>query len=157
MRWGTLSFKVALTSGRNVYFVSWILEWLALPNAALSQKRRFYSPYCSNYVPNSVAACLHCTAQTELCTVYVTRLHVHLLLHNDIYSCSAYPVRLNPRCFPWKHFLDNKLCYFLFTYWQLRRNTKVHFQHTNPKIRGVGRVVRNIVCSLLGQPQFQYR
>jgi hypothetical protein len=61
-------------------------EWFALPNAARSHKCRFFSPYCSYYVPNSVAAGLHCTSQTELCTAYVMIVHVALLTHTDIYS-----------------------------------------------------------------------
>jgi hypothetical protein len=60
--------------------------WFALPNAARSQKRRFFSPHCSNYVPNSVAACLHRTSQTDLCAVYVMICHVPLLSHTDIHS-----------------------------------------------------------------------
>ena len=44
------------------------------------------SSTCSNYFPEGVAACLHCTTQTEPCTGYVMILHVPLLSHNDIYS-----------------------------------------------------------------------
>jgi hypothetical protein len=60
--------------------------WFALPNATRSNKRRFHSPYCSNYVPNSVAACLHRTSQTELWTVWVMILHVSLLSNTAIHS-----------------------------------------------------------------------
>jgi len=56
-----------------------------LPNGAHSYKRRFYSPNNSNYVPNSLAALLHCTSQTELGTVDVMILHVSLVSYNDIY------------------------------------------------------------------------
>jgi len=57
-----------------------------LPNAARSHKSHSFSPHSTNYSPNSEAGRLHCTAQTELCTVYVMILHVPLLSHTDIYS-----------------------------------------------------------------------
>ena len=143
-----------------MHFLSWNLECLALPNAARSHKRHFFSPYCSNYVHSSVAVFLLCTSQTKLFTAYIMMClsyHITIYIYIYIYSCSAHPVRVNPRCFPWKTSLYDKLCYFLFTHWHLRRNTKLFFHHTNPKIRSLGRVVRHTICSLLGQPQLQHR
>jgi len=67
-------------------FVACLWYWFALPYAARIHKRRFFSPHSTNYFPNSAAAPLHCTAQTKLCTVYVTIRHVPLLSHTEIYS-----------------------------------------------------------------------
>jgi len=49
-----------------------------------------FSLNCSNYLPNIVAACLHCTLGTELFTAYVTMHHVSLLSHSDIYNYSFF-------------------------------------------------------------------
>jgi len=48
-----------------------------------------FSLNCSNYLPNIVAACPHCTLGTELCTAYVTMHHVPFLsqaIHTSIHS-----------------------------------------------------------------------
>jgi len=81
------------------WFLSVIWKCFALPNVARGHKRRFVSPHYSNYFLDSVAACLQCTSQTEVCTVYVMIFYVPLLLHNNGYSFFARPVYLNPRLF----------------------------------------------------------
>ena len=138
----------------HVCFGAWVWEWSTLTNGSRSQNHCFRSPYTSNYIPNCVAACLHCTSQTELYTVCVMILHVSVLSHNDIYSCSAHPVHLNRRCFPWKTFLHKKVYYVIITHWHLRSNTKLTFQQTNTKIRegGLGRVVRQAMSIINTTP-----
>jgi hypothetical protein len=49
-----------------------------------------FSLKCSNYLPNIVAACPHCTLGTELCTVYVTIHHVPFLSPSDTYKYSFF-------------------------------------------------------------------
>jgi len=76
---------VAVTCRRHVCFGAWLRECFALPNGTQNYKCPFFSPYCSNYVHNSVANCLHCTSKTELCTVYVMILYVSLLSYVNVY------------------------------------------------------------------------
>ena len=78
------SIMVSVTCGIHIWLVAWIWYWFALSNAARSHKRRFFSPHSSYYSPNNAGARLHCTAQTELCTVYVMILNVPLLSPTDI-------------------------------------------------------------------------
>jgi hypothetical protein len=49
-----------------------------------------FSLNCSNYLPNILAACLHCALGTDLWTAYVRMHHVSLLSHNDIYKYSFF-------------------------------------------------------------------